>query len=394
MSANITFAQGATTQQGTLDSGVIASLVTLSNFSNTGVLAWRWVMVDKPEGSAATLATPSSDTCTFTPDLPGTYLIQLRTYSDASANTLDAADQQALGVNHVAPLPWRLPAAGETLEFGSRGWAKGVNGILNDVRTALNAGAGPDLIEEFTASNFSPVLITPPTDTLVSHSITDVAGAERPIVRIANTGFASAVSGICFYQITPSAPLPDRFSLEFYVALTPGAPLVGSPVLSFGLLNADDPASTLYIAGVVDPQLFVAAAGGFAIIEQFYAGDPISFQEGQINVDFETAEIDSVVTAPKVMLSWTGQGNFEAAVDPNLVTVDKAGGSENQSVLFQTSRLAMAARTSQKAAGWNAAWDGKNMRQLTFGIQNLSPGSSTISYDFLGFRLLKHPRDR
>ena len=39
------------------DEGVLDEVVTLSNFSNTGVNAWRWVLLDKPEGSSATIST-------------------------------------------------------------------------------------------------------------------------------------------------------------------------------------------------------------------------------------------------------------------------------------------------------------------------------------------------
>lgn len=55
----------------------LAVSVLLSNESNTGVTSWRWEFVDVPTGSAATLGSPHASTCAFTPDVEGSYLVQL-----------------------------------------------------------------------------------------------------------------------------------------------------------------------------------------------------------------------------------------------------------------------------------------------------------------------------
>ena len=115
-----------------------ATLITLSNFDNTGVLGWKWELVDKPAGSAATLSATLTATSTITPDLPGTYMIRLSTYTDAARTVLDDGDDQAAGVRYSGSFTWRLPGAGETLQFdASKGWKPEVNAILAAVRTQL-----------------------------------------------------------------------------------------------------------------------------------------------------------------------------------------------------------------------------------------------------------------
>lgn len=100
--------------------------------------SYDWEILDFPPGSTATLDTPNAQTCNFTPDLYGTYLIRLITNGGGAGNVqvLDAIVRfDALGVQ--ANRGWRIPALGETTEDnvgGSvRGWDRPIRFILEDL---------------------------------------------------------------------------------------------------------------------------------------------------------------------------------------------------------------------------------------------------------------------
>ena len=116
--------------------------VVLTNNDDTGILGWQWTMLDLPPGSGTTLSTPNASTSTFTPDITGTYLVELRTYTDVPRTTGETIDTQAAGVRYVGSLAWRLPAAGETTQFSARGWTDEVNDILDEARTGILNAAG------------------------------------------------------------------------------------------------------------------------------------------------------------------------------------------------------------------------------------------------------------
>jgi hypothetical protein len=63
--------------------GKSGALVTCSNGNDTGVTAWKWEIVDVPPGSSVPLTVQGpgpTSTITFTPDIPGSYLVRLTTY--------------------------------------------------------------------------------------------------------------------------------------------------------------------------------------------------------------------------------------------------------------------------------------------------------------------------
>src|SRR5687768_15917616 len=113
MSAQIMLNSGGGPVAGSMIVGA-AVTVTLSNFDNTGVLAWRWVLKDKPAGSAAALSSGTAAAPTITTDLPGMYVVELKTYKDAAATILDGYDLEAVGVRAAAPFDWLIPGAGIT----------------------------------------------------------------------------------------------------------------------------------------------------------------------------------------------------------------------------------------------------------------------------------------
>jgi hypothetical protein len=116
--------------------------VVLSNFDNTGILAWEWTLLDRPAASAASIAGAASPIASITPDVPGSYLVRLRTWLDAGMTALDDVDKGITFVRYVAAPTWRIPAAGETVEVDpSRGWADEVNEILAFIQANLGATA-------------------------------------------------------------------------------------------------------------------------------------------------------------------------------------------------------------------------------------------------------------
>lgn len=121
--------------------------VALTNQSNVGVQGWTWTLVDRPDGSAATITDPTLAVASITPDVTGTYLIQLQTWTDVAKTILDDQDRAATYILYtVAPL-WRIPAVYETDEVGTDvdGWADGtigVNQIIKDIHAFIAGGGG------------------------------------------------------------------------------------------------------------------------------------------------------------------------------------------------------------------------------------------------------------
>lgn len=122
------------------DSGFLGTAFTLSNFNDTGVLGWRWTLVDKPQGSAATLTSTSGSVTQLTPDVEGGYLVRLETFADAARSIADDADEQVIGIALPAPFEWQVPAAGETSQRGVRGWADPRETSIRDVHAFMNGG--------------------------------------------------------------------------------------------------------------------------------------------------------------------------------------------------------------------------------------------------------------
>lgn len=143
MSATIVQDPGTGSVVGFSNNGVVGTAVQLSNQDDTGVLGWEWVIVDRPAGSVAALDDENSATPQYTPDVAGTYLIELTTYTDAGRTTVDDTNQTATGVPlaGIFNVDWRIPAATETVEASAtRGWAVEVNEILKEAAKHLYVG--------------------------------------------------------------------------------------------------------------------------------------------------------------------------------------------------------------------------------------------------------------
>ena len=107
----------------------VGSTVNLSEAVG-GWVSYDWALLDRPEGSAATITGPTTPTPTVVADTEGTYLISLTV--DAGLTTVN----RTTAIFYVARLldGRRDPAAGETIEDNpGRGWAESANQILDDV---------------------------------------------------------------------------------------------------------------------------------------------------------------------------------------------------------------------------------------------------------------------
>lgn len=104
----------------------------------SGNVSQLWEFVDKPPTSTAVIATPTSVTGTFNPDVPGTYLIRLTTNGGGPNNVqirVCGVTLDSLG----APVnrEWRPPGfferAENTTGLSTRGWATALEFIFYDI---------------------------------------------------------------------------------------------------------------------------------------------------------------------------------------------------------------------------------------------------------------------
>lgn len=149
----------------------LAVPVYLSNASDEGVRSHRWRMVDRPSGSVAVITNKASAVAQFTPDVPGSYLVELQV-DEAHEGQVDRRVYAVLtDFGGQSPRPLRIPASGEADEanwlydFGvttapnRRGWMpdfvelilyagviNGQVGTLHAVLTVGNTTGGEDIL--------------------------------------------------------------------------------------------------------------------------------------------------------------------------------------------------------------------------------------------------------
>lgn len=113
--------------------------------TTTGNTNPQWTLLDKPFGSAATLSGATTNTCSFTPDLPGSYRLQLVVNGGGPGNShiiIAACTYDVAGV--LVERGWRLPALYEgpnENNFGgqTRGWDEAWQVIKTDLLAVLTA---------------------------------------------------------------------------------------------------------------------------------------------------------------------------------------------------------------------------------------------------------------
>lgn len=108
--------------------------VSCSLEDGTGVTSYLWSLIYKPEGSEAVISNEETATAEFTPDVEGTYMVQVvvdELYTDA----------KYFGVK-TQVFDTRIPYPGETVDDGTTGWSEEVNTCLRKLssvsgRTAI-----------------------------------------------------------------------------------------------------------------------------------------------------------------------------------------------------------------------------------------------------------------
>lgn len=121
---------------------VLSVPVVLTNGDNTSVRVWRWALVASPPGSTAALTSTVGATTSFTPDIEGSYLIELQVNEGRSGerNRVIAAVLNADGL--------RFPVSGEGTEFNENGNTQGYGPDLDEIlRDATSGGGGVSITD-------------------------------------------------------------------------------------------------------------------------------------------------------------------------------------------------------------------------------------------------------
>lgn len=107
-----------------------------------------WTLLDKPPGSSTSIDNPNSATCHFTPDLVGTYRIQLTVNGGGPGNVqVKVARVRHDSAGDIIQRGWAYPAKGEVqgendYAGNTRGWAEPIEFIFEDIRQALDGAGG------------------------------------------------------------------------------------------------------------------------------------------------------------------------------------------------------------------------------------------------------------
>lgn len=104
---------------GSNDDLPINVVVQLGNQNTGGELTFFWEILDQPDGPADTLSSTTLQNPTFVPTKEGTYLLRLTVNQSLVTEKVD----QVIAAVRQLKTRLRVPAAGETNENGTDGWA-------------------------------------------------------------------------------------------------------------------------------------------------------------------------------------------------------------------------------------------------------------------------------
>ncbi len=103
---------------GSNDDAALNVQVQLGNNGLGAESAWAWAVLDQPAGATDVLTNPAIADPKFTPTREGSYLLELVVNAGLAD---EKTDRVLLGVRHLRTR-MRIPAAGEEIEAGARGW--------------------------------------------------------------------------------------------------------------------------------------------------------------------------------------------------------------------------------------------------------------------------------
>lgn len=188
-------------------------LVSVSNAAGTPVS--QWTLISVPEGSGTTLSGDTDPVATFTPDLPGSYLIQLQCTDGTSDRRIYGIATDLLGL--------RPPAEYERNET-TNGWSEEVN------RTLTYVGYGSLRGSTALAYNNTGGTLTR------GNAVKLINGAHGGALEITglaeNTDVESGVLLACIASRLDGSPsVPDTaFCIVTTSGIVPGVTIGGSPV--------------------------------------------------------------------------------------------------------------------------------------------------------------------
>jgi hypothetical protein len=172
--------------------------------TTSGNISFAWQLLDKPPGSAASLTTPDAISTTWSPDLPGSYRLQLITNGGGPGNIqVLVAAVRFTDVGALVNRGWRLPALGEILgeqNFSgqTRGWDEAWETIFYDILSVL--GGSPLTVTNSTPGTLSIASgkLVALCDSTTGTTIVDMPNPSRPglVATVTDDGELSATNNI------------------------------------------------------------------------------------------------------------------------------------------------------------------------------------------------------
>jgi len=225
------------------DDILLASPVTLRNAVDTGVTRWRWTVLDVPIGSAIlTNATATTAEFTFTPDVAGTYRVQLA-INDGAEGEIDtrivgvrdgdgflypAADQRAEEANYdIAGSP------------NTKNWAKEVEAILRSLGAPQLLNAAPtDTLAISASETFTTAAIGLPSTSseVVAYDFVDASGGNVGAPPTVNSESfldvpgANALASICVMTVDLDTSGTTSADVWAVVVVTTSKPILLSVI--------------------------------------------------------------------------------------------------------------------------------------------------------------------
>lgn len=378
------------------------TVVTLSNQDDTGVLAWRWSLTDKPEGSSAALSSGTAAAPTLTPDIPGTYMVTLSTYRDLGASVLDGFDFQAVRVRYTGTHTWALPGAGETTQFDPAvGWKKEVNEILADIRATISVPS-TDVVSKWSETDttqFSDAYVQG-GDTL---SLTQTTNQRQRVLRVhmiaVGAGehlFALALTGLSLPALNADPQPLRRFRFKMSIVGTPTGDLFNQSNAQLGVGIGHYGGGSNFWA--VIPKAY--ALGGNFQSHRYTAGVHIQSGNtpggrgiGNFAADFVAYDAASPNMGQKV--EWESTWNIKQATGApaNFEAMLASKGSSatpfDGCAPYDNDGEVSVSGFSNGAFG--ASWNNLVLDQVIIGIRVDAAG--TYDLDLADLMVLKHPMD-
>lgn len=177
--------------------------ITVNDVGGTAT-TWAWALASIPPGSTAVLLAPTAQTTTFVVDVEGTYLVQLivddTLPTESFATTIVAIPSQTSAQ--------RVPAVGETVESGVRGWDTGAGSYLRLLDTRLE---NPGIVAGVATGSLSQGTVVAigqdPVDPVGSQSAAQILGAypgARTLPLLYSGASIAAADLVGFAFTTPS----------------------------------------------------------------------------------------------------------------------------------------------------------------------------------------------